>query len=41
MAFRAHLSPKENPKVRPVWIYPFEMILMEAPFVIPLTDQIK
>jgi len=32
MGFRGHLSKKEEMKVRPVWIYPFEIIQLESVF---------
>jgi len=29
LAFRGHLTKIEEPKVRPVWIIPFEIIIIE------------
>jgi hypothetical protein len=41
LAYRPHLSSRTDPKVRPVWVYPFELILLEAPFVVPLNKRFQ
>lgn len=32
MGCRGHLSSLEKPKTRPVWVYPFEIVLIEKMF---------
>lgn len=41
MAFRGHLSSIEEgkKKVRSVWIYPFEIIMLESVFADPIIDR--
>lgn len=29
IAFRGHLSPVDDPKTRPVWVAPFELLIIE------------
>merc|ERR1711994_897415 len=38
LGFRGHLSSKDEPKTRPIWVFPIEMILMEKTFAEPLQD---
>jgi hypothetical protein len=32
IAFRGHLKPVDEPKTRPVWIQPFEVVILEQYF---------
>lgn len=41
IAFRGHLSPIEDPKTRPVWVAPFEVIILEQVFGQELVDRMK
>jgi len=35
------LSKRDEAKVRAVWIYPFEMVMLEAPFSLALSERMQ
>jgi hypothetical protein len=41
LAQRGHLHDAENPKSRPVWVVPAEIIVLEGKFAIPYIDRLK
>lgn len=41
VAFRGHLSPIDELKVRPVWIQPFETLLLEGVFARNIYEAFK
>jgi len=41
LAFRGHLSKIDEPKVRAVWVYPFEVCLLEFPFSLGLNRALQ
>lgn len=40
-AFRAHLSPKDEPKVRLVWVFPFEWTMIEQLLFLGVYERFK
>jgi len=41
IAFRPHLSPISALKVRPIWVFPFEILINEAIFVRNFYEELK
>jgi len=41
IALRGHLTSVEEPKSRPVWVYPFELSILEAKWAIPFYKHLE
>lgn len=41
LGFRGHLSEEDAPKVRPIWVQPFETILIESMFTSNVYESLK